>query len=161
MRNTRIILVGGFLGAGKTTLIGQAARRFLQQGKKVGLIVNDQAANLVDTAVLREAGTAIEEVAGGCFCCKFSDLINVIERLNAEADHDVIIGEPVGSCTDLSATVLQPLKQFYSGQYRLSPFSVLIDVRQVLRARRFASIVGPNRRGPISRQCVLYLSQTN
>jgi len=124
--------VGGFLGAGKTTLICQAARRLSQQGKKVGLITNDQAANLVDAAVLKETGAVVEEVAGGCFCCKFPDLIDVMERIKIQANPDVIIDEPVGSCTDLSATVFQPLKQMYSGQFRVAPFSVLIDVRQVL-----------------------------
>ena len=44
----------------------------------------------------------------------------------------MIIGEPVGSCTDLSATVLQPLKQMYSGHFARGRSSVLIDVRQVL-----------------------------
>ena len=71
--------MGGFLGAGKTTLICQAARRLSQQGKKVGLIANDQAANLVDAAVLKETGAVVEEVAGGCFCCKFPDLIDVMD----------------------------------------------------------------------------------
>jgi G3E family GTPase len=132
MSKTQLILVGGFLGAGKTTLLAQASNLLAQRGKKVALIANDQAANLVDSAVLRENGTVVEEVAGGCFCCKFTDLMSVIERLVERVKPDVIIGEPVGSCTDLSATVLQPIKQLHAKQYRLSPFSVLIDVRQVL-----------------------------
>jgi G3E family GTPase len=129
MTKTQLILVGGFLGAGKTTLMGQAAYLLNQQGKKVGLIANDQAANLVDSSLLRLTGSAVEEVAGGCFCCKFTDLIDVIERLREKQSPEVILGEPVGSCTDLSATVLQPLKQMYAEKYRPSPFSVLLDVR--------------------------------
>ena len=132
MSQTQLILVGGFLGAGKTTLLVQASKLLAQRGKKVGLIANDQATNLVDTALLRKTGSLVEEVVGGCFCCKFTDLMAVVERLVERARPDVIIGEPVGSCTDLSATVLQPLKQMYADKFRLSPFSVLIDVRQVL-----------------------------
>jgi G3E family GTPase len=49
---TRIILVGGFLGAGKTTLLWESARKLTEQGKHVGLITNDQASELVDTAFL-------------------------------------------------------------------------------------------------------------
>ena len=131
MSTTRLILVGGFLGAGKTTLLAEAARRLTAQGRRVGLIANDQAAEMVDTAILKETGSAVEEVAGGCFCCRFPDMIAAMERLVRQSGADVLIGEPVGSCTDLSATVLQPLKKLHAGQFALAPFSVLIDVKQV------------------------------
>jgi len=49
---------------------------------------------------------------------------------------DVLIGESVGSCTDLSATVLQPLKQFYQDRFQVAPFSVLVDVNQVRTLER-------------------------
>ena len=106
----RLILVGGFLGAGKTTLLAQAAVRLSKQGKRVGLVANDQAADLVDSEVLRITGTCVEEVAGGCFCCRFPDMIAALERLAQRDQADVLLGEPVGSCTDLAATVMQPLK---------------------------------------------------
>ncbi len=131
MATTRLMLVGGFLGAGKTTLLAQAAERLTRQGKRVGLVANDQAADLVDSELLRRSGSRVEEVAGGCFCCRFPDMIAAMERLVREASVDVLIGEPVGSCTDLSATVLQPLKRLHSAQFELAPFSVLVDGRQV------------------------------
>jgi len=131
MPTPRLILVGGFLGAGKTTLLAQAARRLARQGKRVGLVANDQAADLVDTEILRETGTQVEEVAGGCFCCRFPDMISAMERLVRESGVDVLIGEPVGSCTDLSATVMQPLKKLHGHQFEVAPFSVLIDATQV------------------------------
>jgi G3E family GTPase len=46
----RVIVVGGFLGAGKTTLMAQAAKHFASEGKRVAIITNDQAADLVDIA---------------------------------------------------------------------------------------------------------------
>lgn len=131
MPTARVILVGGFLGAGKTTLIAQAAQRLAEQGKRVGLIANDQAADLVDTEILKETGSQVEEVAGGCFCCRFPDMIGAMDRLVRESGADVLIGEPVGSCTDLSATVMQPLKELHSHRFEVAPFSVLIDVKQV------------------------------
>jgi hypothetical protein len=70
------------------------------------------------------------EVTGGCFCCRLSQLIDAIGDLRAYAP-DVIFAEPVGSCTDLSATVLRPLLE-YSESYQLSPLTVLVDP---LRAR--------------------------
>lgn len=81
MPTARVILVGGFLGAGKTTLLTKAAEGLASQGRRVGLIVNDQAAGLVDTEILKGAGARVEEVAGGCFCCRFPDMIASMERL--------------------------------------------------------------------------------
>jgi G3E family GTPase len=51
---TRLVIVGGFLGAGKTTLLLTAARRLTEQGYRVGLLTNDQGADLVET--FRKAG---------------------------------------------------------------------------------------------------------
>jgi G3E family GTPase len=127
MKDVRMVLVGGFLGAGKTTLLTQAARRLVEQGKRVGLITNDQAANLVDTGILRQGGFDVGEVAGGCFCCRFSDFVAASDKLLNGIHPDVLFGEPVGSCTDLSATVLQPLKQLYAEWFRLAPFTVVTD----------------------------------
>lgn len=70
----RVIVVGGFLGAGKTTLMAQAAKHFAAQGKRVAIITNDQAAELVDTHFFSGMGIAVKEIAGGCFCCRFEDL---------------------------------------------------------------------------------------
>jgi G3E family GTPase len=121
------MLVGGFLGAGKTTLLVRAAERLARRGKRVGLVANDQAADLVDSELLKETGSAVEEVAGGCFCCRFPEMIAAMEHLVRDTNVDVLIGEPVGSCTDLSATVLQPLKKMHGQQFDLAPFSVLVD----------------------------------
>lgn len=126
----RVIFTGGFLGAGKTTALGAIARRLLEQGKTVGLVTNDQAANLVDTAIVKELGVPVGEVAGGCFCCRFNDLVDATEQVLAN-NPDVLLGEPVGSCTDLAATVVNPLKLFYGDIFRLAPFSVLVDPPRV------------------------------
>lgn len=126
----RVIFTGGFLGAGKTTALGAIARRLLQKGLTVGLVTNDQAANLVDTAIVKELGVPVAEVAGGCFCCRFSDLVDATEQILAK-NPDVLLGEPVGSCTDLAATVVNPLKLFYGDIFRIAPFSVLVDPQRV------------------------------
>ena len=126
MKTVRLIFVGGFLGAGKTTLLWRAAELLMRRGQRVGLITNDQATDLVDTKWLAEKGLNVREVAGSCFCCNFAGLIYAAEKLLASGT-DVLIGEPVGSCTDLSATILQPLKDRFKGQFVLAPLSVLAD----------------------------------
>jgi G3E family GTPase len=127
MQKTRLILVGGFLGSGKTTLLRRTAGELLARGQRVALITNDQAPGLVDTAFLKQAGLAVSEVSGGCFCCRFDQFVARAQEHLAQGQVDVILGEPVGSCTDLSATVLQPLKDLCGSQFQLAPFVVLVD----------------------------------
>ena len=125
MDKTRFLMIGGFLGAGKTTTIARLARDYTDQGLKVGLVTNDQAYGLVDTENLRAQGFTVGEVPGACFCCKFNDLVETVAELGAEEQPDIIITEPVGSCTDLMATVVQPLQHLYGDRYELAPLAVL------------------------------------
>ncbi|TWU59830.1 putative metal chaperone YciC [Rubripirellula tenax] len=125
-KKIRFVLIGGFLGAGKTTLIGQLARAYAAAGKRVGIITNDQAENLVDTQNLRSQGFDVGEVAGACFCCSFDDLVSTADMLSADGAPDVLLAEPVGSCTDLVATVVLPLQQLLGDRFELAPFGVLL-----------------------------------
>ena len=125
--STRLILVGGFLGAGKTTLLQRAARVLTDQGLKVGLITNDQAPNLVDTTLLTRSGLQVREVNGSCFCCNFQGLLSAVTTLQKSAQADIILAEPVGSCTDLAATIIHPLKAQQQDNLLISPLSVLTD----------------------------------
>ena len=122
----KIVFVGGFLGAGKTTLILRAARELESRGQRVALIVNDQDSELVDTKRARAERFATGEVAGGCFCCRFSDLLDRAKELSAHSPH-VIFAEPVGSCIDLSATILQPFHAFHRDLFATAPLTVLLD----------------------------------
>ena len=127
MRKARYIMIGGFLGAGKTTAVGKLAERLSAQGLRVGLITNDQGRNLVDTAMLRSQGFATEEIPGGCFCCRFNSLVDAATRLTGQSRPEVFIAEPVGSCTDLVATVTYPLRRLYGDSFTVAPVSVLVD----------------------------------
>jgi G3E family GTPase len=127
MSQARYIMIGGFLGAGKTTSVARLAERLTKQGKRVGLITNDQGSELVDTAMLRSRGFATEEIPGGCFCCRFNSLLDAARKLTEESRPDVFIAEPVGSCTDLVATVTYPLRRIYGDSFSIAPLSVLVD----------------------------------
>jgi len=126
-------MIGGFLGAGKTTALLQLARRLTAQGRRVGLITNDQSHDLADTALLAARGFPVEEIGGGCFCCRFDSLTQAMERLHRHTAPDVFLAEPVGSCTDLRATVQYPLRRRYGDRYRVGPLSVLVDPLRALR----------------------------
>lgn len=136
MNRLRFIMVGGFLGAGKTTTLARLARQYQQRGLRVGLVTNDQAQNLVDTNSFRAQNLPVAEVPGACFCCKFDELIATIGGLQSSDHPDVILAEPVGSCTDLVATVIQPLKDLYGRRFQVAPYAVLFKPshgRKILR----------------------------
>ena len=122
----RFVMVGGFLGAGKTTTIGKLAAHYTAQGKNVSLVTNDQAFNLVDTETLRRQGFHVGEVPGACFCCKFDDLLTTVESLSEDRVPDLIIAEPVGSCTDLVATVIEPMKALFGDRFQTGQLVVLL-----------------------------------
>jgi hypothetical protein len=127
-RRPWIVVVGGFLGAGKTSLILAATEVLEERGLRSAVVLNDHGRELVDTRHAGMRGADSREVTGGCFCCRFSELASVIEELHAYGP-DVIFAEPVGSCTDISATVLGPLREEFD-RYRLAPFTVLVDPAQ-------------------------------
>lgn len=136
MKRLRFVLVGGFLGAGKTTAMARLARHYTARGQRVGLVTNDQAQDLVDTNSLRAQGFSVEEVPGACFCCKFHDLLGRVGALEASQRPDVVLAEPVGSCTDLVATVVQPLKDLYGERFQVAPYAVLFKPSHGLRILR-------------------------
>ena len=129
----RYIMIGGFLGAGKTTAVARLAAALHRRGLRVGLITNDQGSGLVDTSVLRARGFATEEIPGGCFCCRFNSLVDAAGRLTTATRPEVFIAEPVGSCTDLVATVTYPLRRIYGDRFTIAPLSVLVDPQRAMR----------------------------
>ena len=134
---SRYVMIGGFLGAGKTTAVAAVAQHFAAQGLRVGLITNDQGSELVDTTMLRAKGFATEEITGGCFCCRFNTLTDAAQKLTDSTRPDIFIAEPVGSCTDLVATVTYPLRRIYGDAFTIAPLSVLVDP---IRAERLLGL---------------------
>jgi len=130
----KLIFAGGFLGSGKTTALAALAKRLIERGMRVGFITNDQSENLVDTIIVRQMltdlGVPVEEVVKGCFCCKFDELIEHVEKILTH-NPDVLMGEPVGSCTDFVAAVANPIKIQYRDTFRFAPFSIMVDPERV------------------------------
>jgi len=130
----KLIFAGGFLGSGKTTALAALAKRLIERGLRVGFITNDQSDNLVDTIIVRQMlkdlGVPVEEVVKGCFCCKFDELMEHVEKILVH-DPDILMGEPVGSCTDFVAAVANPIKIQYRDTFRFAPFSIIVDPDRV------------------------------
>ena len=66
------------------------------------------------------------EVTGACFCCKFNGLLDTVSQLSEGKQPDIILAEPVGSCTDLVSTVVEPLRRFYGERFEVAPLAVLL-----------------------------------
>lgn len=135
----KLAIIGGFLGAGKTTLILNLAKRYRELGLKVGIVTNDQGSDLVDTEFLKSEGFSVMEVEGGCFCCNFDAFTEKVDELAKINLPDIILAEPVGSCTDLIATIFKPLinnnvfLESYVKTFSYSPLSIVVDPKRIKR----------------------------
>lgn len=119
------ILLGGFLGAGKSSLLREFIRFAEKKGLRCGLVTNDQGDGLVDTALGEQTRAGVREVPGGCFCCRADALVGALKALGKKSRPEVYLAEPVGSCTDLMATVLRPLQEIYRMPLRVAPLAVV------------------------------------
>ena len=128
----------GFLGAGKTTTMVAAAKAMQEQGRKVAVVTNDQSTALVDSQLARSDLDAAAEVTGGCFCCRFDDLVSTVMTLVSRTGADTVIAEAVGSCTDLQATVVRPLRQYYGDSVAVTPLTTVLDPMRHLAFERAA-----------------------
>lgn len=128
----KVAFLRGFLGSGKTTLLIEVGKRLVSEYGKRVVLTNDQGEVLVDTKTVRDAGLPATEVVHGCFCCKFPDFIDSADKMLKEANPDVILAEPVGSCMDISATVIGPLQTYYRERFTLAPLLVLADASVIL-----------------------------
>lgn len=131
--SAKVYVVSGFLGAGKTSAIVGMGKRLIAQGKKVGVVTNDQGGELVDTNFLRSEGLAVFEVTKGCFCCNFDEFTAKLDSMSEEIMPDIILAEPVGSCTDLVATIFKPMLNRYEKNFLLAPLSVVVDPGRALK----------------------------
>lgn len=101
--STEIIVVSGFLGAGKTTLIQKLLNEAFRN-EKVVLIENDFGDISVDAALLKSGGIEVKEINSGCICCSLSgDFINALKELLNRFKPDKIVIEPsgVGKLSDI------------------------------------------------------------
>ncbi|MBF9017381.1 MULTISPECIES: GTP-binding protein [unclassified Oceanispirochaeta] len=146
---TKLILLGGFLGSGKTTFMVKAASLLEKQGLSVSVISNDQGDTLVDTMFSRWEGLDSHEVSGGCFCCRFPDFLNTVKAVIARKSPDVIIAEAVGSCTDLAATVINPLIQFHGDTVEVKAYLTLVDGLRMQKEYLEMNLFNPLKAGEV------------
>lgn len=104
---TKIDIISGFLGAGKTTLIQKLIKE-VYAGKKVVLVENEFGEIGIDGGFLKDAGIVVNEINSGCICCTLQGdfrtaLQEVVEKYHP--DHIIIEPSGVGKLSDILAVV--------------------------------------------------------
>ena len=104
---TKIDIISGFLGAGKTTLIKKLIQD-VYAGEKIVLIENEFGEIGIDSGFLQDSGVQINEMNSGCICCSLvGDFSRALEQVLHELTPDRIIIEPsgVGKLSDVIRAV--------------------------------------------------------
>jgi len=93
----KIMIIGGFLGSGKTTTILKISRRFRDAGKRIAIIVNEIGEIGLDGDILTNPDIATEELTSGCICCTLRiSMQYTLQTLEEEFKPDIVIIEPTG-----------------------------------------------------------------
>lgn len=92
-----VLVLSGFLGSGKTTVVRRLLADARRQGLRIALISNELGELGIDRALLGAGGQAYVELEGGCVCCELSDdLVDTLARLQREVDPDRFVIETSG-----------------------------------------------------------------
>ena len=124
---TKIDIVSGFLGAGKTTLIKKLLDEVFR-GEKIVLIENEFGQIGIDGGFLKDAGVEITEMNSGCICCSLvGDFGAALKQVLADYAPDRIVIEPsgVGKLSDVIAAVERVQKE--APALRLHSFVTVVD----------------------------------
>lgn len=93
----KIVLIAGYLGSGKTTLIIALSKKLAGEGAKIAILVNDVGVVPVDGAVMQEYGLTVKDIGGGCICCQVAgNLMKTLETLATSVRPGIVIIEPTG-----------------------------------------------------------------
>lgn len=109
-----LVMVAGFLGSGKTTLVIRLARAAREAGRRVAILVNEIGAIGIDDQLLRQLSLNVWELVSGCICCTLAgDLVRTLEQLDQAYQPDLVLLEPSGVAEPGN---LQALLRHYRGR---------------------------------------------
>ena len=125
---TKIDIVSGFLGAGKTTLIKKMLSE-AYQGEKLVLIENEFGEISIDGGFLKDSGVQISEMSSGCICCSLvGDFNKALRQVHEQFAPDRILIEPsgVGKLSD----IIQAVENLDLADVQLNGFTTIVDAKK-------------------------------
>ena len=128
---TKIDIISGFLGAGKTTLIKKLLAE-AYQGEKLVLIENEFGEISIDGAFLKDSGVQVSEMSSGCICCSLvGDFNKALKEVHEKFQPDRILIEPsgVGKLSDVIVAVENTVKDV--PDMKLNSFVTVADAGKV------------------------------
>lgn len=135
----KLLLVSGFLGSGKTSLVLRLVQYALDKNIRVAILVNEIGEVGIDNQLMRQLDMNVWELLGGCICCTLSaDLVNTLEQLDRDYAPDLVLIEPSGAADPRSILMALP---FYKGK----PFEsqVTVSVLDPLRVDVLINVMTP------------------
>ncbi len=154
---TKIDIISGFLGAGKTTLIKKLLQEAFQ-GEQVVLIENEFGEIGIDGGFLKEAGVQITEMNSGCICCSLvGDFGAALKQVLNDYHPDRIVIEPsgVGKLSDVIAAVERI--QSEAPDLHLNSFVTVVDAA---KAKVYMKNFGEFFNNQVEHACAIILSRT-
>jgi len=93
-----MVIIAGFLGSGKTTLILNTVNRISERtGKRIAVIVNDFGNIGIDGKVMEKYGLKVQELPRGCICCTLGpNFLETVRMVQDRYDPDLVLVEPSG-----------------------------------------------------------------
>jgi len=125
---SKYVVIGGFLGAGKTTSMIAFAEYLGSKGKKAAILVNDLGAkNLVDGSYTAASGRLCTEITGNCICYQTENLVDKLRRFRDTDRADIIFSDIPGCGIGALDHVYHNLNRNYPGEFELCPFVAVAD----------------------------------
>jgi G3E family GTPase len=134
-----LLLMAGFLGSGKTTLIIRLVKELARHDLKVAILVNEIGQVGVDNELMRRLDLNVWELMGGCICCTLTaGLLTDLHRLDSDYSPDLVILEATGAAKP--ADVLDALRYYQGRPLDSVTTAVVVDP---MRLPKIVRVVGP------------------
>ncbi|WP_406657346.1 GTP-binding protein [Methanolobus sp. ZRKC2] len=126
----KVIIIGGFLGSGKTTTLRNLGKHLSDKGHKIAIIVNEVGEVGVDGETISSGGLVTKELTNGCICCSLqASLKSTLLTIIGDFDPDVVIVEPTGIAFPLQ--IKEHIELMDIGDVSFAPVVTIVDASRL------------------------------